>query len=249
MGDTLLEAQGVSKTFGGVRAVDQVTLTLSPGECRALIGPNGAGKTTLFHLLTGTLPPDTGKILFRGENITGLSPHRIWRKGLSRTFQFPEIFLHLSVLENVQVACLSRARQSFRLLPQATTRWRQKGEALLAEVGLLDQAEKTAGVLPFGDLKRLELAIALANDPLLLLLDEPTAGLAPQERGALIRLIRTITEEREITVFFTEHDMDVVFALAQSILVMHQGQIVARGNPEEIRQNAEVRRIYLGSRR
>jgi branched-chain amino acid transport system ATP-binding protein len=249
MSDRLLEAHNLRKAFGGIRAVDDVSLTLPAGEMRALIGPNGAGKTTLFHLLTGLVRPDAGTVHFRGDPITALAPRRIWRRGLSRTFQLPEVFAHLSARENVQVALLAASRQTLVWWRAAMRMWREQAEHLLAEVGLGEQASREAGTLSYGDQKRLELAIALANDPVLLLLDEPTAGLAPQERRALMELIRQTVSGRGVTVFFTEHDMDVVFAMAQAILVMHQGKIIASGTPEEVRANAEVQRVYLGAPR
>ena len=248
MGDKVLEVRGLSKAFGGIQAVDRVSLSLAAGELQALIGPNGAGKTTLFHLLTGLLRPDAGTVWFRGMDITALAPERIWRQGVSRTFQLPEVFPYLSLLENVQVALLSAARQAFVLWRDATALWHKQGEQLLAEVGLAHRMDDSAAALPYGDQKRLELAIALANDPAVLLLDEPTAGLALQERRELMRLIQTIAGRRRVAVLFTEHDMDVVFAMAQTILVLHQGRIIAAGMPQDIRANVEVQRVYLGRR-
>jgi branched-chain amino acid transport system ATP-binding protein len=249
MGARLLEVQGLCKAFGGIRAVDDISLTLAAGEIRALIGPNGAGKTTLFHLLSGLLRPDAGTVRLRGEDITALPPHRIWRQGLSRTFQLPEIFPNLSVLENVQVALLSAAGQTWRLWRGAAPRWRQQGAQALEDMGLTSQREHLARTLPYGDLKRLELALALAPDPAVVLLDEPTAGLAQPEREAFMRLIQSIVTRRGVAVLFTEHDMDVVFGLAQSVLVLHQGRVIAAGPPPAVRADAEVQRLYLGGRR
>jgi branched-chain amino acid transport system ATP-binding protein len=249
MGARLLEVQGLCKAFGGIRAVDGISLTLAAGEIRALIGPNGAGKTTLFHLLSGLLRPDAGAVRLRGKDITALPPHRIWRQGLSRTFQLPEIFPNLSVLENVQVALLSAAGQTWRLWRGTAPRWRQQGTQVLEDMGLASQRGHLAGTLPYGDLKRLELALALAHDPAVVLLDEPTAGLAPPEREAFMRLIQNIVAKRGVAVLFTEHDMDVVFGLAQSVLVLHQGRVIAAGTPPAVRADAEVQRLYLGGRR
>ncbi|MBI4537083.1 MAG: ABC transporter ATP-binding protein [candidate division NC10 bacterium] len=244
--ELLLEARGLCKAFGGVRAVDGLCLHLARGEVRALIGPNGAGKTTLFNLLTGQLVCDNGLILFQGERISGLPPHRIWRKGISRTFQITAAFQSLSVLENVQVALLSRDRATHRMLATARRLGQEEAVRQLARVGLADQAERPCFVLSYGDLKRLELAVALANRPVLLLLDEPTAGMAPQERSALMALVSRIVAEEGLTVLFTEHDMDVVFAAAHRITVIHQGRTLAEGTPEAIRGNARVQEIYLG---
>ncbi|HXG04346.1 MAG TPA: ABC transporter ATP-binding protein [Candidatus Binatia bacterium] len=244
--EALLEVRGVRKAFGGVRAVDGVSLTLPRGEIRALIGPNGAGKTTLFNILTGQLAADEGQVLFRGERIDGLPPHAVGRRGVGRTFQITATFATLTVLENVQVARLVRTGRTSTLFRPASGLEREPALALLEQVGLADQARRPAGVLAYGDLKKLELAIALAGDPLLLLLDEPTAGMAPAERGALMALTARIARERDLTVLFTEHDMDVVFATADRIMVLHQGRVIADGPPKEVRADAEVQAVYLG---
>jgi branched-chain amino acid transport system ATP-binding protein len=241
-----LEVAGVRKSFGGVHAVDDVGFALPAGEIRALIGPNGAGKTTLFNILTGQLPADAGSVRFRGRPIDGLSPWAIWRLGISRTFQITATFATLTVLENVQVARLSHVGRSRALLRAARTLEVAPATELLAQVGLADQRWRPAGVLAYGDLKKLELAIALANDPSLLLLDEPTAGMAPAERGALMALTAGIARNRGLTVLFTEHDMDVVFATADRIMVLHQGRLIAEGPPSEVRAHPEVQAVYLG---
>lgn len=246
MTEALLSVQGVRKSFGGIRAVDGVSFDLKPGEIRALIGPNGAGKTTLFNILTGQLRADGGSVRFRGRSLSSLPPYAIWRQGVSRTFQITATFATLSVLENVQVARLSHTGRSLSLFAEARRLEVEGSLDLLARVGLVEQAQRSAGVLSYGDLKKLELAIALANDPVLLLLDEPTAGMAPSERGALMSLTSAIARDRGLTVLFTEHDMDVVFAAASCIMVLHQGRILAEGKPEEIRQSEEVHRVYLG---
>ena len=243
---TTLEVVGVRKSFGGVHAVDYVSFTLAAGEIRALIGPNGAGKTTLFNILTGQLPADAGTLRFHGRPIEGLSPWEIWRLGIGRTFQITATFATLTVLENVQVARLSHTRQSHTLVRPARTLEVGPATALLTQVGLADQRLRPAGVLAYGDLKKLELAIALANDPTLLLLDEPTAGMAPAERGALMALTATIARDRGLTVLFTEHDMDVVFATADRIMVLHQGRLIADGPPDDVRAHREVQAVYLG---
>jgi len=234
------------KSFGGVHAVDGVSLALARGEIRALIGPNGAGKSTLFNILTGQLRPDAGEVRFEGRRVTGLPPHAVARLGVGRTFQITATFGSLSALENVQVARLARARSSRALLRRAARLEVEPARALLAQVGLGDDADRPAGVLAYGDLKKLELAIALAREPSLLLLDEPTAGMAPAERGALMGLITSIARARGLTVLFTEHDMDVVFAAADRIMVLHQGRLIAEGPPAAVRANTEVQTVYLG---
>ena len=245
-GTPLLEVEGLRKAFGGVRAVDGVALTLVRGEVRALIGPNGAGKTTLFNLLTGHLAPDAGAMRFQGERLDGLPAHRVWRRGLALTFQIPAVFPNLAVVENVQAALLSWRRKTLSLRGRARDLERARAEALLARVGLDGQRERRAGHLPYGDLKKLELAIALANEPALLLLDEPTAGMAAGERRALMGLVEGIAREGGPTLLFTEHDMDVVFATADRITVLHQGRVIADGLPDAVRVDAEVQRVYLG---
>jgi branched-chain amino acid transport system ATP-binding protein len=243
---TVLRVEGVRKAFGGVHAVAGVSMALARGEMRALIGPNGAGKSTLFNILTGQLRADAGVVEFQGRRITGLPPHAIARRGVGRTFQITATFGSLSVLENVQVARLSRAGRSRGLLAPAARLEREPALALLDQVGLAEQAGRPAGTLAYGDLKKLELAIALAGEPTLLLLDEPTAGMAPAERGALMALTATIARARALTVLFTEHDMDVVFAVADHIMVLHQGRTIAEGAPAAVRADREVQAVYLG---
>jgi branched-chain amino acid transport system ATP-binding protein len=242
----LLEVRDAWKRYGRISAVAGVSLRLPRREVRALIGPNGAGKTTLLNLVTGQLPCDQGAVLFKGERITGLPPHRICQKGISRTFQITATFGTLTALENIQVALLASHGRSRDFYSRAASLLREEAQDLLKQVGLADQADKPGGTLALGDLKRLELAIALANRPELLLLDEPTAGMAPHERMELIALVVGIVRDRGLTVLFTEHDMDVVFAAAERILVLHQGQVIAEGSPQTVRDNHEVQEIYLG---
>jgi len=242
----LVEVRDVWKAFGGVQAVAGVSFTLLPGDVRAVIGPNGAGKSTLFNLLTGQLACDRGRIMFRGERIDGAPPHQIWRKGISRTFQVPATFRSLTVRENVQAALLSRQRRSRSLVAEAARLFEEAAAALLAQVGLLEYADDGCGTLSLGDLKRMELALALASEPSLLLLDEPTAGMSSDERADLVGAVVRIVRERRLTVLFTEHDMDVVFGTATRILVMHDGRVLAEGTPIEVRGNPEVQRVYLG---
>jgi branched-chain amino acid transport system ATP-binding protein len=242
----LLDVRDAWKAFGGVQAVAGVSFSLGVGDVCAVIGPNGAGKTTLFNLLTGQLAYDRGQILFRGGEIGGVAPHRIWRRGISRTFQVPATFDSLTVRENVQTALLSSAGRSRQMVTEAARLVRGSADALLEQVGLLRYADDRCGTLSLGDLKRAELALALAGEPSLLLLDEPTAGMAVAERAELMRLVTAIVRARRLTVLFTEHDMDVVFGSASRILVMHHGRVLADGSPAEVRANPEVQRVYLG---
>jgi branched-chain amino acid transport system ATP-binding protein len=245
--EALLEVRDVWKTFGGVQAVAGVSLRLGRGEVRALIGPNGAGKTTLFSLLTGQIASDGGAVLFRGEPIRGLPPHQVWRRGISWTFQIASAFASMTVLENVQVPLLSHGGRRHDLFSRVAALGRGRALAVLQEMGLTALAERSCGSLAYADLKRLELAIALASDPELLLLDEPTAGMASDERQALVALVLEVVKRRAMTVLFTEHDMDVVFAAAHRITVLHQGRVIAEGLPHEVRGNREVQEIYLGA--
>jgi branched-chain amino acid transport system ATP-binding protein len=242
----VLETRGLSKSFGGVRAVSGVDLAMPKGEIRALIGPNGAGKTTFFNMLTGQLRADAGLVRFKGQRLSGLPPYAVWRRGVSRTFQITATFATLTALDNVRVARLSHTGKTYSLLEAASRLQADEARALLEQVGLVEQAERVAAVLAYGDLKKLELAVALANDPEVLLLDEPTAGMAPAERGALMALTERIARARGLTVLFTEHDMDVVFAVADRIMVLHQGRVIAEGPPALVRADAQVQRVYLG---
>ena len=244
--NSLLEVYDVSKAFGGVQAVAGASFTLRPGDVQAVIGPNGAGKSTLFNLLTGQLVCDRGRILFRGERIDGAPPHQIWRKGISRTFQVPATFQSLTVRENVQTVLLSRRGRSRNLVAHAARLFEDAAAAVLAQVGLLAYADDECGTLSLGDLKRMELALALASEPALLLLDEPAAGMSSDERADLMGTVVRVVRERNLTVLFTEHDMDVVFGTATRILVLHQGRVLAEGTPAAVRENPEVQRVYLG---
>jgi branched-chain amino acid transport system ATP-binding protein len=245
MTQPVLSVDRIAKSFDGFAAVDGVSFAVAAGERVALIGPNGAGKSTTFNIINGQLQPDRGSVALDGQDITGLPPRVLWRRGVGRTFQITAAFASMTVVENVAIALLSRERAWFDpRRPGALA----KGEALdlLSEVGMRDAAGKLAGVLAYGDLKRLELALALANKPRLLLLDEPTAGMAPRERRALMALIVRIAGERETAVLFTEHDMDVVFGHATRVLVMNRGEIIASGSPAEVRASPIVREVYLG---
>ena len=244
---TVLAAEGLCKSFGGVPAVRTLSFALAAGEMLALIGPNGAGKSTCFNILSGQLRPDAGRVRLAARDITGLAPRRIWRLGIGRTFQIAATFASMTVRENVQLALLSHRHEAFRLWRPARRRHAAAADALLAPLGLADMADMAAGVLAYGDVKRLELAMAMAHAPRLLLMDEPTAGMAPAERTALMRLTRRLAAERNIAVLFTEHDMDIVFTVADRILVLHQGALIAAGDAASIRADARVRAVYLGS--
>jgi len=246
---SLLQVQGLGKSFGGNRAVDAVTFALKAGELLALIGPNGAGKSTTFNMVNGQLRPDQGAVLLDGKNLLGCKPREIWQMGVSRTFQIAETFSSLTVAENVQMAFLSHDAKLFALWQRATHYRRPEALALLAQVGLVEQAERPCGELAYGDVKRLDLAIALANDPRLLLMDEPTAGMAPAERQQLMALTRGLVAKRGLAVLFTEHSMDVVFGFADRILVLARGRVIAEGDAEAIRANPQVQEVYFGSGR
>ncbi len=245
---TILEVTRLAKSFGGVEAVRGVSFQVVAGELLAMIGPNGAGKTTCFNMLNGQLAPDAGSVRLEDREIVGLPPRAVWRRGVGRTFQITATFASMSVRENVQVALLSHHRRLGAWWRPAAARYRDDADRLLRRVGMLEQADRACSVLAYGDLKRVELAVALANAPRLLLMDEPTAGMAPRERIALMALAAEIVRERNIAVLFTEHDMDVVFAHADRIVVLNRGELIAAGPPAAVRANAEVQQVYLGSR-
>jgi branched-chain amino acid transport system ATP-binding protein len=242
----LFRTEDLWKHFGGVTGTREVTLAVQPGEFRAIIGPNGAGKSTFFNLVSGFLRPDAGAVFFNGREITGLPPYKLFRAGISRTFQITSVLADQTVRQNVEVALLSYHRKLFGMWRLATGQYAEECDRLLELIGLREESDKPAGLLSHGDQKRLELGVALANQPTLLLLDEPTAGMAANERLASIEMIHRITKQLGITVIFTEHDMQVVFSAADSISVLHQGRIIAEGAPEEIRANTRVQEVYLG---
>ena len=243
----VLQVDGLSKSFAGQPAVSNVSFTVDAGEMLALIGPNGAGKSTTFNMVGGQLRPGAGMVRLGGQPITGLRPRAIWRLGVGRTFQVTATFTSMTVRENVQMALLSAAGGIRNPWRAATALHVPEADALLAQVGLQDQAARGAGVLAYGDLKRLELAVALAGQPRLLLMDEPTAGMAPAERTGLMALTRRLATARGLAVLFTEHDMDVVFGTADRILVLNRGEVIAAGPPAAIRGDARVREVYLGT--
>ena len=244
---SLLRIQGLCKAFGGVQAVRGIDFQIGNGETVALIGPNGAGKTTCFNMIGGQLRPDAGRIEFKDRDLAGMPPHSIWKLGIGRTFQVAATFSSMTVRENVQMALISHHRVVGRLLAPVRRLYVDEAEHLLDTVGMNDHADRACGLLAYGDLKRLELALALANKPVLLLMDEPTAGVAAGERAELMELIARTVRDQGISVLFTEHDMDVVFGYAERIIVLHRGAVVADGEPDDVRNDARVREVYLGA--
>jgi branched-chain amino acid transport system ATP-binding protein len=245
---SVLVVNRLSKAFGGVQAVREVSFEVAAGELLALIGPNGAGKTTCFNMLNGQLAADAGSVRLDGRELLGLKPRQVWRLGVGRTFQITATFASMTVRENVQMALLSHHRRLAGWWRPAAALYREEAGRLLDRVGMAEQADRACSVLAYGDLKRVELAVALANEPRLLLMDEPTAGMAPKERVELMALTAAIVRERRMAVLFTEHDMDVVFAHADRIIVLNRGRVIAQGAPAEVRASAEVQQVYLGSR-
>jgi len=245
----LLQIKGLSKSFGALMAVSDVNLEVETRERLAVIGPNGAGKSTLFNLLTGYLSPDSGEVLFKGNNLAKLPPDKIVRKGIGRSFQIVNIYPELSVFESIQMTLIASARRSYNLFSKAKTMFLKETEEILEKVGLSDLAHVPGELLSHGDKKRLEIAMILANESTIILLDEPTAGMAPEERLETMVLINELAEKENLTLLFTEHDMSIVFAWASRIAVMVLGQIIADGTPDEIKKNPEVRRVYLGEKR
>ena len=242
----VLETKNLTKDFGGFVAINDVGFSLEKGEKHAIIGPNGAGKTTFFNLITGHLQPNKGEVEFEGKPITGMPPHKIVRLGLARSFQRINIFPRMTVYGNIQTALISRDHKHFNLFSPAAAQNREETSDLLKLVGLDAEVWEIAGELSYGKQKQLELAISLAENPSVLLLDEPTAGMSPQETREAIALVDEIAKARGLTLLFTEHDMSVVFGIADRISVLHHGELIASGLPDEVRNNTEVRRVYLG---
>ena len=247
--NAVLEVRDLCKSFGGINAVDHVNFRVEQGEMLALIGPNGAGKTTCFNMLMGQLKPTGGEVFLNGDNITGSAPRKIWRRGVGRTFQITGTYPSMSVIENIQMALMSHNRRLLSIVPYASRLYRSEALELLELVGMAEQADRPSAILAYGDLKRLELAIALSHQPKLLLMDEPTAGMAPSARIELMQLTSDIVKDRHISALFTEHDMDVVFAHAHRIMVLNRGQMIANGSVSEIRNDAQVKEVYLGGGR
>jgi branched-chain amino acid transport system ATP-binding protein len=243
---TLLAVDRLCKRFGGVAAAKDVSFTLEAGELLAVIGPNGAGKSATFGMIGGQVRPDSGAVMLAGEAITGRPSREIWRRGVGRTFQVAQTFLSMTVAENVQMALVSGGRETRNLVADARALHRAEALAVLDGVGMAAAADRPVSELAYGDVKRVELAVALAAGPKLLLMDEPTAGMAPPERAALMALVARLARERRIGVLFTEHDVDAVFGHADRVLVLVRGGIIAAGPPDAVRRDERVRRAYLG---
>ena len=243
----LLQVRNLGKSFGGVKAVDGISFDLAPGELLALIGPNGAGKATTFNMLHGQLRPDQGSILLQGQELAGRTPRAIRRQGVGRTFQIAETFASLTAVENVQMALLSQDHLLFSMWRRAADHRRDDALALLDQVGMKRQADRPCNVLAYGDVKRVELAVAMANSPKLLLMDEPTAGMSPKERNNLMALTKELVVQRGLAVLFTEHSMDVVFAYADRMIVLARGRLIAEGQPSAIRDHPQVQEVYFGT--
>jgi branched-chain amino acid transport system ATP-binding protein len=244
-----LAVTSLRKSFGAVHAVDDVSFSVRAGEFLALIGPNGAGKSTCFNTINGQLAPDGGTIRFDGSDIAGLPPREICRRGVARTFQIAATFGSMTVIENVQMALIAHAGEIYQLWRKAASYHRQHALELLRQVGMHDAADRPCRQLAYGDVKRVELAVALASEPRLLLMDEPTAGMAPRERNDLIALVKALVVERGVSVLFTEHSVDLVFAFADRIVVMARGRLIADGDAKTIRSDPMVRQVYFGSER
>jgi len=244
----ILEVKGLWKNFGNLSAVAGVDLTFKKNELTSVIGPNGAGKTTLFNLLTGKLNPTRGEVFFDGKNITGLKPYKIARIGISRIFQITNLFPELTAYENIRVAVLSKMKENKRMfiLDKKLTKANEETDRIIDFIGLSHKKNTICGVLSHGDQRLIEVGVALASDPTILLLDEPSGGMGPEETDEMVGFIRDLNQKQDMTILLVEHDMNVVFSVAERIVVMHQGGVIADGRPEEIRTNEKVREAYLG---
>jgi branched-chain amino acid transport system ATP-binding protein len=242
----MLQIQSLAKSFSGFKAVSDVNMHVGKGEIVAVIGPNGAGKTTLFNLITGILKPDTGKVIFKGHDITGLPPHAVFRKGITRSFQIVNVFHRLTVFENVQIAVISRTKKTNNIITPSRKLFIEETNRLLDDVGLLSKAHRVTGALSHGDRKVLEIAMALGGDPEFLILDEPTAGMSPEETSKCIELIKLLSSKFGLTILFCEHDMEIVFSISNRIMVMVRGSSIIQGTCDEVRCNVAVQDAYLG---
>ena len=243
----MLRVEKLNKSFDGFKAVNGARLEVNRGELVAVIGPNGAGKTTLFNLITGQLRPDKGKIFFKDKYIGRLPTHKICRRGIARSFQIANVFHRLTVFRNIQVSVLSEQGRSLNLFKSVDSMAVEETQKILESVGLMGMSENVAGSLSHGDQRILEIAIALGNEPEMLILDEPTAGMSPDETASTMELIKHLADSRGLTILFCEHDMDIVFDVAQSIMVMHHGNTIIQGRPEAVKNNEEVQDAYLGA--
>jgi branched-chain amino acid transport system ATP-binding protein len=241
----MLRVEKLIKTFGGLMAVNAVSFALKKGEISSIIGPNGAGKTTLFNLLTGHLKPDSGRVYFKDREITAFSPHRICQTGIGRSFQKTNIFPRLTAFDNIQVALMAWQKKTRNLFQRADHFFQRETDEILGSLGLGDQKDRLAGLLAHGDQRLLEIGITLGTDPELILLDEPTAGMSPEESHKTMELIQQIVRSRNLTLLFIEHDMNIVFGISEKVRVMHFGTVIAEGTPKEIRANDQVQKIYL----
>ncbi len=241
-----LETQDISRAFGKLWAVNRVSLDLRQGDIHAIIGPNGAGKSTYFNLITGYHRATTGRVFYKGRDITRLPAYERCNQGITRSFQITSIFPKLTVYESVLMALLSHRKVSLNFFTPATKFFKEEVQRILEDVGLADQACRQGDSISHGDKKRLELAVTVGTEPEILLLDEPTCGMSPEETDTTMSLIRKLCEERGITILFTEHDMAVVFGIAKRISVLHQGRLIADGTPKEVRESEDVQKVYLG---
>ena len=244
MSEPILKVEHLNRYFGALHATKDVSFTVPEGQVRAIIGPNGAGKSTLMDLITNRTTPTSGKVVFRGEDITGMAPNKIVHKGMTKCFQISKLFSNLTVYENVQIARIEMNRKTFNVLPVRGAYLKNEVFTYLGLVGLQDKMNDVAAYLSYGDQRRLD--IALAMDPKLLILDEPAAGVAREEAYTLMQLIRDLAVKRNMTIIFIEHDMDIVFNYADEISVLREGELIASGTPEEIKQNEYVQQAYLG---
>lgn len=246
MSEEILRVENLNRFFGAIHATRNVSFAVPKGQIRAIIGPNGAGKSTLMDLITNRTTPSSGKVIFKGEDITGLAPNKIVHKGMTKCFQISKLFNNLTVYENVQIARIEMNRRTFSLFPVKDSYLKEDVVKYLSMVGLENRMNEVAAYLSYGDQRRLDIAIALAMDPQLLILDEPAAGVAREEANKLMHLIRELARERNMTIIFIEHDMDIVFRFADSISVLRDGELIATGTADEIRQNTYVQEAYLG---
>ena len=247
---SLLETEELTKQFGGLTAVDHVSFEVDRGETRAVIGPNGAGKSTLINCITGMLEPTSGRVVFDDQDITGMEPHVAVQTGISKSFQTASIFPNMTVKENVELAALAAEHGSFQLnfmrKRETLDEVHRISERMLDAVELLGRREETAGSLPYGDKRRLEIAIALASEPEMLFMDEPTAGMSPEETNSTVDLIEELQDDLGLTILIVEHDMEIIFRIADRILVLNRGRVIADGTPDEVRGDEDVQEAYLG---